>query len=243
MIELELIKKRINERKGPFLFDEALGLTENAIAIRDRVTELEETSSDEDTITDNLVTLSGVAANEPDLGTFTGSIIANDSTVKVALQALETDLEALQTTMGVAAEATSLGTFTGTTIADNSTVKVGMQALETSLELGRRGVLDATGANTDNNLTNGSAISVTTTLTTLETAGVETRTLAGNQNNDVRFKIIRMENHNGNCTIALTNVVGSGGTTATFDGNGDTLILMSTGAAVWTYLGGSATIS
>lgn len=43
---------------------------------------------------DSLVTLSGVAAGEPDLGTFTGTTIPNDSTVKSALQALETAVEA-----------------------------------------------------------------------------------------------------------------------------------------------------
>jgi microcystin-dependent protein len=43
----------------------------------------------------NLQTLSGVAANETDLGTFTGQTIPDDSTVKQALQALETGLEGL----------------------------------------------------------------------------------------------------------------------------------------------------
>lgn len=43
----------------------------------------------------DLVILSGVAANETDLGTFTGSIIPNDSDIKEALQALETEIEAL----------------------------------------------------------------------------------------------------------------------------------------------------
>lgn len=44
---------------------------------------------------DNLITLSGVAANEVDLGTFTGSTIADDQTIKQALQLLETALEAI----------------------------------------------------------------------------------------------------------------------------------------------------
>jgi hypothetical protein len=42
---------------------------------------------------DDLNTLSGVAKNEVDLGTFTGVTIPDDSTIKQALQALETDLE------------------------------------------------------------------------------------------------------------------------------------------------------
>lgn len=43
----------------------------------------------------DLVTLSGVAANSTDLGTFTGAIIPDGSTVKSALQSLETTIEAL----------------------------------------------------------------------------------------------------------------------------------------------------
>lgn len=42
---------------------------------------------------DDLVTLSGVSANSENLGTFTGSTIADASTIKSALQALETGLE------------------------------------------------------------------------------------------------------------------------------------------------------
>ena len=43
----------------------------------------------------NLITLSGVAAGANDLGTFTGSTIADSQTIKVALQTLETAFEAL----------------------------------------------------------------------------------------------------------------------------------------------------
>ena len=41
----------------------------------------------------NLITLSGVSANATTLGTFTGATIVDNSTIKVALQALETTLE------------------------------------------------------------------------------------------------------------------------------------------------------
>jgi hypothetical protein len=98
----------------------------------------------------NLNTLSGVAANEPDLGAFTGATIADDSTIKAALQALETSLELkesisvvgeidtnvndLITLSGVAENATHLGTFSGTTIADSSTVKSAIQSLESAIE-------------------------------------------------------------------------------------------------------------
>jgi multidrug efflux pump subunit AcrA (membrane-fusion protein) len=43
----------------------------------------------------DLITLSGVAANSSDLGTFTGTIIPDASTIKAALQALETEVEAM----------------------------------------------------------------------------------------------------------------------------------------------------
>ncbi len=43
----------------------------------------------------NLITLTGVAADSAHLGTFTGSTIADSSTVKTALQALETAVEAV----------------------------------------------------------------------------------------------------------------------------------------------------
>lgn len=44
---------------------------------------------------DDLVTLSGVPVNSTDLGTFTGSIIPDNTTVKNALQSLESSIEAL----------------------------------------------------------------------------------------------------------------------------------------------------
>ena len=75
------------------------------------------------------------------LGTFTGSVIADNQTIKQALQALETEVDAsgneavgdLVALSGVAANAVNLGTFTGSTISDNGTVKAGMQELETLL--------------------------------------------------------------------------------------------------------------
>ena len=99
---------------------------------------------------DNVATLTGVAKDSTGLGTFTGSTIADSSTLKAALQALETSLETkgssgsvtsistnvgdLVLLSGVAQNAEDLGTFTGATIADSSTVKAALQALETALE-------------------------------------------------------------------------------------------------------------
>ena len=99
---------------------------------------------------DNLITLSGVARDATDLGTFTGSIITDSSTVKAALQELETEVETkaatsvvneidanvddLITLSGVAENSTDLGTFTGGIITDSSTVKAALQELETEVE-------------------------------------------------------------------------------------------------------------
>ena len=55
---------------------------------------------------DDLVTLSGVAASAQDLGVFTGVTIPDNSTVKAALQSLETELE-------TKAEASDLSAHTG----------------------------------------------------------------------------------------------------------------------------------
>ena len=79
------------------------------------------------------------------LGTFTGSSIADDQTIKQALQALETKAEAAQAdidaneavadaVVGVGG-ASNLGSFTGATIADNQTVKQSLQAVETQVEV------------------------------------------------------------------------------------------------------------
>jgi hypothetical protein len=92
----------------------------------------------------SLRTLSGTATSANDLDTFTGTIIPNDSTIKNAIQALETNLDtansnistqttrvnSLVTLSGVANNSTSLGTFTGTIISDNSTIKTALQELE-----------------------------------------------------------------------------------------------------------------
>lgn len=83
---------------------------------------------------DDLVTLTGVAVNSTSLGTFTGAIIADNSTIKVALQAEETAIGNLNTLSGVALNEPDLGTFTGSTIPNDSTIKAALQSLETGLE-------------------------------------------------------------------------------------------------------------
>ena len=98
----------------------------------------------------DLITLSGVAENASHLGTFTGSTIADNKTVKEALQALETEIEDgataaevleidsnvddLTTAVGISENTTHLGTFSGSTISNATTVKTALQELETAFE-------------------------------------------------------------------------------------------------------------
>ena len=99
---------------------------------------------------DSLIVLTGIAENVEDLGTFTGSTIADNSTIKPALQSLETEVETkassatvttlttrvgdLNSLSGVGANSTNLGVFTGTTIDNSVTIKAALQALETAIE-------------------------------------------------------------------------------------------------------------
>ena len=128
-------------------------LNELAAAINDDenfVTTITNLIDANETHIDNVATLTGVAKDSANLGTFTGSTIADSSTVKAAIQALETALELkaassvvteidgnvddLISLSGVAENATGLGTFTGSTISDASTVKDALQDLETAVE-------------------------------------------------------------------------------------------------------------
>ena len=103
-----------------------------------------------DTNVDDLTTAVGIDEQATDLGTFSGTTIADSQTVKQALQALETAVESkgsaasltslttavgdLNTLTGVAQNDEDLGTFSGSTIADSQTVKAALQALETASE-------------------------------------------------------------------------------------------------------------
>lgn len=99
-----------------------------------------EVDATEDDIS-HLVTLSGVAVDSDDLGSFTGSTIPDSQTIKQAIQALETaheevdqNVNDLITLSGVAENASDLGSFTGSTIADSQTIKSALQDLETAHE-------------------------------------------------------------------------------------------------------------
>ena len=71
-------------------------LNEIAAAINDDenfVTTITNLIDANETHIDNVATLTGVAKDSANLGTFTGSTIADSSTLKAAIQALETALE------------------------------------------------------------------------------------------------------------------------------------------------------
>ena len=135
-------------------------LNEIAAAINDDAsiaTTLTALSTANETHIDNLATLTGVAKDSTNLGTFSGSTIADSQTVKAALQALETAVEAagsastltavsadvvdLRTLSGTSDEDEDLGTFSGSTISDNVTIKAALQSLETAVET--KGTTDA----------------------------------------------------------------------------------------------------
>ena len=97
---------------------------------------------------DNVATLTGVAKDSANMGTFTGSTITDNQTIKAILQLLETvearatstavtevdaNVDDLITLSGVNENTTGLGTFTGSTISDGSTIKAA-QDLETAAE-------------------------------------------------------------------------------------------------------------
>jgi len=133
-------------------------LNELAAAINDDanfVTTITGLINDNETHIDNVVSLTGVSKDAANLGTFTGSTIADSSTVKAAIQALETAVETKATSAvvsevdanvddlisltGIAENTTGLGTFTGSTISDGSTIKDALQDLETAAEAAASG--------------------------------------------------------------------------------------------------------
>lgn len=103
-----------------------------------------------DGVNDAQDTLLGTSQGATDLGTFTGSTIADNVAVKPALQALETAVETKASTTvvneidqnvddlislsGVAENSSNFGAFTGDSLADNQTAKQLYQRIETLLE-------------------------------------------------------------------------------------------------------------
>jgi hypothetical protein len=120
---------------------------------------------------DNVATLAGVAKDSANLGTFSGSTISDNQTIKAAIQALETAVEAagsatslaavvtdasdLQTLTGIADGNSDLGTFSGSTIADSANIKGALQALETALEAQSLSGLGVTASASELNILDG----------------------------------------------------------------------------------------
>tara|TARA_R110002012_G_scaffold163971_1_gene326381 strand:+ start:4652 stop:5506 length:855 start_codon:yes stop_codon:yes gene_type:complete len=142
---------------------------------------------------DNAVTLTGVAKDGTSLGTFTGSTISDNQTVKAAIQALETAVEAagsasslsavitdasdLQTLTGIADGNSTLGTFTGSTISDNDSIKDALQALETALEAQSLSGLGVTASATELNYVDGVTSAIQTQIDAKVATGANVNTL------------------------------------------------------------------
>ena len=116
---------------------------DQAAATASSVTEIDGNVND-------IITLTGISENVSVLGTFSGSTITDDVTIKAALQALETAVETKESIVtvaeinsnaddlisltGVSENTTNLGTFSGSTIDNSVTIKAALQALETAIE-------------------------------------------------------------------------------------------------------------
>lgn len=91
-------------------------ITTNATNIATNVTNIATNASDialNDIDIADLVTLSGVSANSTNLGTFTGTIITDNVTDKVALQELETQVDTNITAIGLNTAKVTNATHTG----------------------------------------------------------------------------------------------------------------------------------
>jgi len=100
---------------------------------------------------DDLVTLSGVAANATDLGTFTGTTIPDASTVKAALQSLETSVETKAADSAVIKKDGSVAFTADQSMGGNQLTNVGAPAAGT--DAANRDTVDAGDATGSSNLT------------------------------------------------------------------------------------------
>ena len=123
----------------------------------------------------HLVTLSGVAVDSDNLGSFTGSTILDNRDIKEALQDLESaheevdqNVNDLVTLSGVAENAQNLGAFSGSTILDNRKVKEALQDLESAHEAHLNDTEDAHDASAISYLNNTSLIGATTVQAALD---------------------------------------------------------------------------
>lgn len=106
------------------------------------------TAGTNQSLTNDLISLSGVPGSTTAFASFSGTIISDGSSIQQALQELETVAEATQSTAGtnqslindlgtlsgVPLSSTGLGTFSGTIITDATTIQNALQELETVAE-------------------------------------------------------------------------------------------------------------
>ena len=211
-------------------------LNELAAAINDDenfVTTITNLIDANETHIDNVATLAGVAKDSANLGTFTGSTIADSSTLKAAIQALETAVETKATSAvvteidgnvddlisltGVAEQQTGLGTFTGSTISDGANIKDALQDLETAAEAAASGsaVADRTktetgDANTQHYLTFVADDNSTATAETVYTDGGIKYNPSSNLltvSGTVHAQYLTLDNVNLNATATELNVL------------------------------------
>lgn len=132
----------VNGETGVVVLDASdIQMVSEATSVESKLVSLQgEVNATEDDIS-HLVTLSGVAVDSDNLGSFTGATIPDSQTIKQALQAIETAFEEadqnandLISLSGVAENSANLGSFTGVTISDSQTIKAALQDLESAHE-------------------------------------------------------------------------------------------------------------
>ena len=167
--------------------------------------------ADDGAAIDNLVTLTGVPKDSTNLGSFTGSIIADNETIKGALQDLEDSLAGVAVTFAIAADTGTADVF---------------QTAETLTFSGTAGEVDTAVA--DNTVTFGlpATVNITTELDvpTVETGAIQAKdgtaaiTLA-----DSTGKVTVATDLEAQGTLTATNGAAFQGNTDIGDANTDTL--------------------
>lgn len=102
----------------------------------------------------------------------------------------------------------------------------------------QKGVLDGTSLETSD--VDAAALDLGVLLSNIESAGIETRTLAAPAAGEIKLKMIVMTVDGGNVTVLAENVLGFTVQDFTFDAIGDTTILLGVNQK-WVIIGGSVT--
>ena len=94
---------------------------------------------------DNLITLTGVARDAVDLGTFTGNTISDNATIKTALQELESGIAGVAATFAIDGDTGSGIVTTGTTFhIEGTPFEIETSALNNTLTIGLPGIVTVT---------------------------------------------------------------------------------------------------